>query len=47
MRILHVIDCINEKQGGPSVSVPRLAEAQADLGAGGRREVEGLEVRIS
>ena len=32
MRILHVIDSINVVQGGPSVSVPALAEAQAKLG---------------
>jgi len=47
VRILHVIDSINVVQGGPSVSVPALAGAQAGLGAGGRREVEGLEVRCS
>ncbi|NDA26914.1 MAG: hypothetical protein EBZ05_08795, partial [Verrucomicrobia bacterium] len=32
MKILHVIDSINVQQGGPSVSVPALAEAQAKLG---------------
>lgn len=32
MRILHVIDSINLRQGGPSVSVPALAEAQVKLG---------------
>ena len=32
MRILHVIDSINVVQGGPSVSVPALAGAQAKLG---------------
>ena len=32
MKILHVIDAINERQGGPSVSVPALAAAQAKLG---------------
>ena len=47
MRILHVIDCINAKQGGPSLSVPRLA----GMGAGGRpkgsreREREGERKR--
>ncbi|NCY21633.1 glycosyltransferase [bacterium] len=32
MKILHVIDSVNVKQGGPAVSVPALAEAQAKLG---------------
>ena len=32
MNILHVIDCINLRQGGPSRSVTALAEAQAKLG---------------
>jgi glycosyltransferase involved in cell wall biosynthesis len=32
LRILHVIDSINAVQGGPSVSVPALAGAQAKLG---------------
>ncbi|NCW27561.1 MAG: glycosyltransferase [Verrucomicrobia bacterium] len=32
MKILHVIDSINLRQGGPSVSVPALAAAQAKLG---------------
>ena len=32
MKILHVIDSMNLYQGGPSVSVPALAEAQAKLG---------------
>ena len=32
MRILHVIDSINLRQGGPSVSVPALAAAQVKLG---------------
>ena len=32
MKILHVIDSIYVAQGGPSVSVPALAGAQAKLG---------------
>jgi len=32
LKILHVIDSINLRQGGPSVSVPALAAAQAKLG---------------
>ena len=32
LKILHVIDSINVVQGGPSVSVPALAGAQAKLG---------------
>ncbi|NCY22861.1 glycosyltransferase, partial [bacterium] len=57
MRILHVIDCINEMQGGPSGTVPALAEAQAKLGhrviiacrdyayLGPMAEAKGVEVR--
>jgi glycosyltransferase involved in cell wall biosynthesis len=57
MRILHVIDCINAKQGGPSISVPALAAAQARLGhqvtivcrdyayLGPMAKAEGVEVR--
>jgi glycosyltransferase involved in cell wall biosynthesis len=57
LKILHVIDCINEKQGGPSVSVPRLAEAQVKLGhqvtiacrdyayLGSMVKAQGVEVR--
>ena len=33
MRILHVVASIDSEAAGPSVSVPRLAEAQARLGA--------------
>ena len=57
MKILHVIDAINIRQGGPSVSVPRLAEAQVKLGhrviiacrdyayLGPMVKAEGVEVR--
>jgi glycosyltransferase involved in cell wall biosynthesis len=57
LKILHVIDCINAKQGGPSVSVPALAAAQAKQGhrvtiacrdyayLGPMAEAEGVEVR--
>ena len=57
MKILHVIDCINVLQGGPSVSVPALAAAQAKLGhrvtivcrdyayLGPMAKAEGVEVR--
>lgn len=33
MRILHIVASIESEAAGPSVSVPRLAEAQARLGA--------------
>ena len=57
MKILHVIDSINVQQGGPSVSVPALAGAQAKLGhevtiscrdygyLGPMVKAEGVEVR--
>ena len=57
MKVLHVIDCINVQQGGPSVSVPALARAQAKLGhevtivcrdygyLGPMPKVEGVKVR--
>ena len=57
MKILHVIDSMNLYQGGPSVSVPALAEAQAKLGhrvtivcrdygyLGPMAKAEGVEVR--
>ena len=57
MKILHVIDAINERQGGPSVSVPALAAAQAKLGhqvtivcrdyayLGPMAKAEGVQVR--
>jgi len=57
LKILHVIDSINVQQGGPSVSVPALAEAQAKLGhqvtiacrdyayLGPTVKAEGVEVR--
>lgn len=33
MRVLHIVASIDSEAAGPSVSVPRLAEAQARLGA--------------
>lgn len=33
MRIVHIVASIENEAAGPSVSVPRLAEAQANLGA--------------
>ena len=57
MRILHIIDSINVQQGGPSVSVPALAAAQARLGhqvtvacrdyayLGPMAEAKGVELR--
>jgi len=57
LKVLHVIDCINVQQGGPSVSVPALARAQAKLGhevtivcrdyayLGPMVKAEGVEVR--
>jgi len=57
LKILHVIDSINLTQGGPSVSVPALAEAQAKQGhrvtiacrdyayLGPMAKAEGVQVR--
>jgi hypothetical protein len=57
MRLIHIVPSIEARYGGPSVSVPRLAAALADLGHdvellatapdGGEAHREGaLQVRI-